>query len=221
MPEHSVLLVEDQDVTRECLARVIAGHPRLRLSAAVATCAAARDWLHRQPPAVLLTDLDLPDGDGLELIREAHGQHPATEIMVITVFGDEDHVIRAIENGASGYLLKDGNADYIGQSIMQLLGGGSPISASIARHLLKRFQPAAAPESDKSAVAPPGLTERELQVLRLVTKGFSYSEIADLLHLSVHTVTTHVKQIYRKLAVRSRGEAVYEALQLGLIRLDR
>ena len=232
MPKHSVLLVEDQDATRECLARVIAGHPQLELLAAVGTCAAARDWLRRQPPAVLLTDLGLPDGNGLELIRETHRRHPATEIMVITVFGDEEHVIRAIEAGAAGYLLKDGGADYIGQSILQLLAGGSPISASIARYLLKRFRPGGAttpPEAVKpSAPAPapvpaptmPGITERELQVLRLVAKGFSYGEIAGLLNLSVHTVTTHIKQIYRKLAVRSRGEAVYEALQLGLIQFD-
>ncbi len=229
MTEHSVLLVEDQDATRECLARVIAGHPQLCLLAAVGDCAAARDWLRRQPPDVLLTDLDLPDGNGLELIRETHRQHPATEIMVITVFGDEEHVIRAIEAGAAGYLLKDGGADYIGQSIMQLLGGGSPISASIARYLLKRFQPGGTP-TPPAAVKPPvaaiasapatGITERELQVLRLVAKGFSYGEIAGLLNLSVHTVTTHIKQIYRKLAVRSRGEAVYEALQLGLIQFD-
>ena len=126
--------------------------------------------------------------------------------------------------------MKDGGADYIGQSILQLLGGGSPISASITRYLLKRVQPAAAAplETVKSAVTapvsapgPPGITERELQVLRLVAKGFSYGEIAGLLNLSVHTVTTHIKQIYRKLAVRSRGEAVYEALQLGLIHFDR
>lgn len=231
MPKHSVLLVEDQEATRECLARVIAGHPQLCLLAAVGDCAAARDWLRRQPPAVLLTDLDLPDGNGLELIRETHSQHPTTEIMVITVFGDEEHVIRAIEAGAAGYLLKDGGADYIGQSIMQLLGGGSPISASIARYLLKRFQPggvATPPEAVKppapapvSAQTMPGITERELQVLRLVAKGFSYGEIAGLLNLSVHTVTTHIKQIYRKLAVRSRGEAVYEALQLGLIQFDQ
>lgn len=230
MPKHSVLLVEDQEATRECLARVIAGHPQLGLLAAVGDCAAARDWLRRQPPDVLLTDLDLPDGNGLELIRETHSQHPATEIMVITVFGDEEHVVRAIEAGAAGYLLKDGSADYIGHSIMQLLSGGSPISASIARYLLKRFQPGGIvpPEAVKPPTPAPvstpttsGITERELQVLRLVAKGFSYGEIAGLLNLSVHTVTTHIKQIYRKLAVRSRGEAVYEALQLGLIQFDQ
>lgn len=218
-PSHSVLLVEDQEHTRERIARVIEGHPQLHLLAAAATCAEARTWLARQTPRVLLTDLGLPDGDGIDLIRTVQSASTPVDCMVITVFGDEKHVIGAIEAGASGYLLKDGSADYIGQSVMQMLNGGSPISASIARYLLKRFQALPPPVADP--VTPiPKLTEREQEVLKLIAKGFAYSEIADILHLSVHTVTSHIKQIYRKLAVRSRGEAVYEAMQLGLLNFN-
>ena len=221
MQTHSVLLVEDQDHTRERLARVIEGHPQLTLLAAVGTFAEAQEQLAKQPPRVLLTDLGLPDGNGIDLIRTAQANHPETDCMVITVFGDEKHVIGAIEAGASGYLLKDGSADYIGQSIMQMLNGGSPISASIARYLLKRFQaPPAANPSEPTPADAPKLTEREQEVLKLIAKGFAYGEIADMLHLSVHTVTSHIKQIYRKLAVRSRGEAVYEAMQLGLLNIN-
>lgn len=217
---HSVLLVEDQKPTRERIARVINGHPQLTLLAAVGDCAAARAQLQSSRPAVLLTDLGLPDGDGITLICETRASHPDTEIMVITVFGDERHVLGAIEAGATGYLLKDGTADYIGHSIMQLLAGGAPISASIARHLLRRFQK---PENTAPAALEadaPHMTEREQEVLRLVAKGFSYAEIAAVLTLSTHTVTTHVKQIYRKMAVHSRGEAVFEAVRRGLIRWD-
>lgn len=233
MQIHSVLLVEDQDHTRERLSQVIAGHPQLELLGAVATCADARRSLTEQAPKVLLTDIGLPDGNGIELIRETQSQHPDTEIMVITVFGDEQHVIGAIEAGASGYLLKDGSPEYIGQAIMQMLSGGSPISPSIARYLLKRFQVSAPVAEEPVAETKtktetktepaqelPRLTEREQEVLRLIAKGFSYNEIAGMLHLSVHTVTSHIKQIYRKLAVRSRGEAVYEAMQLGLLQID-
>lgn len=209
---YSVLLVEDDENTRERLRRIIDGHDQLSVVAAVATCAAARAAFQAGPPSVLLVDLDLPDGNGTDLIREFKQIQPAIEAMVITVFGDEQHVVAAIEAGASGYLLKDGSSDYIGESIMQLLAGGSPISAGIARYLLKRFQPVEPrPDSDL-------LTAREREVLELVAKGFSYNEIGDVLGMSVHTVTSHIKHIYRKLAVRSRGEAVFEAMQRGLIK---
>jgi DNA-binding NarL/FixJ family response regulator len=139
--------------------------------------------------------------------------------MVITVFGDERHVLSAVEAGATGYILKDGSNAYVADSILELLGGGSPISPAIARHLLKRFR-ADAPETPGGAEAA-RLTEREREVLVLLMKGFTFSEIGGLLHISAHTVTSHVKHIYQKLEVRSRGEAVYEALQLGILKEER
>jgi DNA-binding NarL/FixJ family response regulator len=124
-----------------------------------------------------------------------------------------------------GYLLKDGTADYIGSSILEMIAGGSPISPQIARYLLRRFRvPAPAATGERAVAAAPApqpqLSEREHEVLQLIVKGFSYAEIAGLLGLSAHTVTTHVRGIYRKLAVHSRGEAVYEALATGLVKLD-
>lgn len=211
--QYSVLLVEDDDNTRARLRQIVNDHDRLNVIAAVATCADAWRQFATGRPDVLLVDLGLPDGNGADLIREFKHTSPTTEAMVITVFGDEQHVIAAIEAGASGYLLKDGSSEYVGESIMQLIAGGSPISAGIARHLLKRFQPPTpqVPEEDL-------LTAREREVLELVAKGFSYNEIGDVLGMSVHTVTSHIKHIYRKLAVRSRGEAVFEAMQRGLIK---
>jgi DNA-binding NarL/FixJ family response regulator len=167
---------------------------------------------------VLLTDLGLPDGDGMELIRLARAESAETLPLVITVFGDEQHVVTAIEAGAMGYLLKDGTADYIGTSIIEMIGGGSPISPPIARYLLRHFRhdvPSPAPDAD----GRPRLSDREAQVLSLIVKGFTYAEIAKLLEVSTHTVTTHVRNIYRKLEVHTRGEAVYEALQLGLVKV--
>lgn len=215
-----VLLVEDDEPTRRRLAEAIAAHPDLVLVDAVGTCAEARAALAALAPDVLLTDLGLPDGDGAELIREVRGRGLATEAMVVTVFGDEKHVVAAIEAGAMGYLLKDGSADYIGQSILDMLAGGSPISPAIARHLLRRFKGSgpAAPAVDAAEL--PHLSEREHETLTLIVKGFSYAEIARLMGVSAHTVTTHVRNTYRKLEVHSRGEAVYEALQLGLVKLD-
>src|SRR5262245_56567381 len=175
----------------------------------------------RDRPDVLLTDLGLPDGSGVDLIRAVRELGGGTQCMVITIFGDEQHVVSGIEAGALGYLLKDGSAEYIGDSIMEMLDGGSPISPAIARHLLKRFRPAgpaASPAIDPDTL--PRLSPREHEVLTLIVKGFSYAESARLMGVSSHTVTTHVRAIYRKLEVHSRGEAVYEALQLGLVKLD-
>jgi DNA-binding NarL/FixJ family response regulator len=219
---HGVILVEDDDHTRERLARAIAGHPQLRLLGTGASCEQGRALIARLEPDVLITDLGLPDGSGIELIGEARRRHPKLLALVITVFGDESHVVAAIEAGAMGYLLKDGTADYIGSSILEMIGGGSPISPPIARHLLRRFRASEPPPAEPTpdAAAPPRLSDREREVLMLIVKGFSYAEIANLLGVSAHTVTTHVRGIYRKLEVHSRGEAVYEALALGLVKLD-
>jgi DNA-binding NarL/FixJ family response regulator len=138
---------------------------------------------------------------------------------VVTIFGDEAHVVAAIEAGALGYLLKDGTPDYIAGSILDMLAGGSPISPPIARYLLKRFR-SLETTPGTPPVRLPRLSEREREVLGLIVKGFSYAEIARLLGVSAHTVTTHVRSIYGKLEVHSRGEAVYEALQLGLVKIE-
>jgi DNA-binding NarL/FixJ family response regulator len=213
----SVFVVEDEQHTRAHLCRAIEALPDLRLIGAAGSCAEAREAFAKEPPDVLLTDLGLPDGSGISLIREALAIRMDTLAMVITVFGDEKNVLRSIEAGASGYLLKDGTIEDIGASIRQLLDGGSPISPSIARYLLRRFQQ---PQKKVSDEDKPKLTGRESEVLKLIAKGFSFPEIADLLSISVHTVTTHVRKLYKKLQVNSRGEAVYEALQIGLINPD-
>jgi DNA-binding NarL/FixJ family response regulator len=220
MGRHRILLVEDDEPTRARLAEAIAAHSELEVQAAVGTCAEARAALEAKPPPdVLLTDLGLPDGSGVDLIRHVRDHGATTQAMVITVFGDEKHVLAAIEAGAMGYLLKDGSAEYIGRSILELIAGGSPISPPIARSILRRFRTETAtparPEADT-----PRLTEREGEVLTLIVKGFSYAESARLMGVQESTVTSHVRSIYRKLEVHSRGEAVYEALQLGLVKLD-
>jgi DNA-binding NarL/FixJ family response regulator len=222
---HRVLLVEDDALTRDHLARMIAGLPELQLVAAVASCGEARARLAAEPPEVLLTDLGLPDGSGTDLIRELCERAPDALAMVITVFGDERNVIAAIEAGASGYLLKDGSSDDVARSLRDLLAGGSPISPAIARHLLRRLQAPTAARGERRDPPPGGssaaLSKREREVLELIAKGFSFPEIADLLGISGHTVTTHVRHMYKKLAVTSRAEAVFEALSLGIIDVAR
>ena len=215
MQPYTILLVEDDPATRERLADIVCAAPALQLCAALCDRQGAMDWLAaNEAPRVLLADLELPDGSGIDVIRAARQASPATEAMVISVFGDEAHVVAAIEAGATGYLLKDSSAEEIGAAILKLIAGESPISASIARHLLRRFQ--LAPTKPAAPLAP-HLTPREMDVLQLIAKGLSYARIAETLAMSANTVPSYVKQIYRKLEVNSRGEAVFEAMQLGLL----
>jgi DNA-binding NarL/FixJ family response regulator len=220
----AVLLVEDDVPTRARLRAAIEAHPGLALAGAVGSCAEARAALAAGPPAVLLTDIGLPDGSGIELIRELRRRAAPTLCMVVTVFGDEQHVVSAIEAGALGYLLKDASAEAIGRAIQEMLAGGSPMSAPVARYLLKRFAPPAEAEAAPAPAAPqpgvPALSLREREVLGYIVKGFTYAEIARLTGLSAHTVATYVRRVYGKLEVHSRGEAVYEALAAGLVDVD-
>ncbi|MGH0036519.1 MAG: response regulator [Myxococcota bacterium] len=212
-----VLVVEDEPRTRERLGRAISAAPDLGLAGAAGNLAEGREALETLRPAVLLTDLGLPDGSGVELIAQARRSMPGTHSMVVTVFGDEQHVLSAIEAGATGYLLKDGTREEIAEAVRELVAGGSPISAAIARHLLRRFQDGPALESGDDGERGPSLTAREREVLGLVAKGFRLPEIARLLEVSPHTVKTHVRHIYDKLEVNSRGEAVYQAVQRGIL----
>jgi DNA-binding NarL/FixJ family response regulator len=224
-----VLLLEDDPATRERLARIVTSSATLELAGAFGDLKSALAWLAaHEPPQVLLVDLQLPDGSGVDLIRAARRIAPQAEVMVISVFGDEAHVVTAIEAGATGYLLKDASAEEIAMAITRLLAGEAPISSAIARHLLRRFRALPTASSACAATTPAGaapaaspLTPREGEVLALIAKGLSYQRIAETLVMSPHTVTSHIKQIYRKLAVNSRGEAVFEAQQMGLLPAQR
>jgi DNA-binding NarL/FixJ family response regulator len=170
---------------------------------------------------VLLCDIGLPDGSGIDLIRQASTLMPEMDIIVITIFGDTGKVLDAIKAGARGYLLKDDHVAQYADSIRQLRAGGSPISPIIARQLLKQLQPEqttalVAPESSPAAGLE-ALSARESEVLNLLARGFSYAEVATFLSLSPATIGTYVKRIYRKLEVKSRSEAVFEASSRGIL----
>jgi DNA-binding NarL/FixJ family response regulator len=222
----SVLIVEDEPEFLRRFSEAVLADPNLRLLAAVSTGAAAQALLDATAPDVMLVDLGLPDMNGVDLIRHAARRCPACDVLVVTMFGDDGHVLASIEAGATGYLLKDAARDRIVESIHELRAGGSPISPSIARRVLTRFRiaPTAPPPEVAPArpatgapAEPSPLSERETEILRLVAKGLSFDVVGELLGISSHTVVAHVKKIYRKLAVHSRGEAVYEASQMGLL----
>ena len=214
-----ILVVDDDDAFRESVCAAIARDDGMVLAAQVNSVAAAREAIRHGDFEVALIDLGLPDGNGIDLILEISRTLPDVDIMVVTVFGDEAHVLASIEAGATGYLLKRSLTDTLGETVRELRAGGSPISPVIARQLLHRFK-RDTPESPQRAAAvvdDGGLSEREREVLLFIAKGFTVGEIANMLHLSAHTVATHVKHIYRKLAVHSRTEAVFEAGRMGLL----
>lgn len=214
----SVLIVEDEPEFLRRFSEAVLADGGLRLLGAVSTGAAGRALLDAQPPDVMLVDLGLPDIDGVELIRHAARHHPGCDALVVTMFADEQHVMTSLEAGATGYLLKDASVERIAAAIHDVRAGGSPISPGIARRVLQRFRVAPVPPVPPPQAAPASpLSERETEILRLVAKGFSFDTVGEVLGISPHTVVTHVKKIYRKLAVHSRGEAVYEASQMGLL----
>lgn len=218
-PRRRLLIVEDDEAMRAHLAASLSADPGLHVVAEASTLAEGRAHLAAGNIDVLLTDLGLPDGSGVTLIQEAATLRPGLPVMVLTVFADEKTVLSAIEAGASSYLLKNASRDEVLQAMQQLLEGGSPISPAIARHLLRRLH-ATPPPPVVVAAAGNLLSDREAEILRHVAKGFSSAEVAGLLGISVHTVTTHVRNVYRKLEVNSRSSAIYEAVNLGIIRLD-
>ncbi|OGB30647.1 MAG: DNA-binding response regulator [Burkholderiales bacterium RIFCSPLOWO2_12_FULL_61_40] len=219
-----VLVVEDDPQMRDFFSDSVSRCAQLQLAASVGTVTEAKTWLDEDtsPVDVLLTDLGLPDGSGLEVIRHATRLNPACEPLVISMFGDEDNVLASIEAGALGYIHKDSTPDDIAQTILDMRAGASPISPMIARRVLAKYQSDRRQQDRATPPVPRGLlSPREQEVLALISRGFSYAEIARLQALSVHTVQTHIKNLYGKLSVHSRSEAVFEATRMGfLVRHD-
>lgn len=218
MQAWQVFVVEDNPEMQEFFASCIARAPQLALAGRAGTLAEARAWLdaHAGKLNVLLVDLGLPDGSGLDVIRHAVARNPACEVLVISMFGDEDNVLASIEAGALGYIHKDATPDDIAESILAMRRGESPISPMIARRLLAKYRlaPAVAPAASEPAAV---LSPKEHEVLSLIARGFSYAEIARIRDISVHTVQSHIKKIYGKLAVNSKNEAIFEATRMGLL----
>lgn len=228
-PAVRILLLEDDDPVRERLARIIESWPGGQLIAACATLGEATRLIADKPIDLLITDLNLPDGHGVQAIRLLRERQPQAEAMVISVLADDRTVIAAIEAGANGYLLKDSDPIDIVAAIGDLLAGRSPISSKIARTIVRRLgsrEPtsgAAAPSSSDAAAPSPAdsqlLTPREMDILWGIAKGFTYGELAERLQISKQTVPVHIRNIYRKLQANNRSEAVYEASRRGLIKL--
>ena len=205
-----VAIVEDNQLVRDALAEQIDAAEGLTLAGTAESISSAAALIALGADVFLL-DLGLPDGEGSSLIPHIKAAGDA-KIIVLTSFGDRDTVVRTIEAGADGYLLKDSTTADILNAISAALDGGAPISAAAAIHLLERLR--AGPDLADDA-GRPALSAREAELLQLFAKGYSYKETARLLSISPLTVGNHVRSIYRKLDVHTRSEAVYEAVRTG------
>jgi DNA-binding NarL/FixJ family response regulator len=207
-----VAVVEDHQPTRELLVEWLDGAPDF---SCVAACGDVESALEKIPPAgpnVILLDVNLPGMSGVEGAPKLKQLMPHVQIMMLTVYEDSEHVFAALAAGATGYLLKETPREELLAAVREVNAGGSPMSGHIARKVVQHFQ-ASAPSLGDSA-----LSTREQEVLRLLTKGFLYKEIADQTQLSPHTVATYIRRIYEKLHVRTRTEAVtwYLARERGV-----
>ncbi|MCE4553031.1 response regulator [Roseateles cellulosilyticus] len=213
-PPLPVLIVEDDPWLLRDLARMVSAMPSLKLAGAVATAREARLFIQsRLSIGLMLVDLGLPDGDGMALIRLLRDTSPHARVLVLTVFDDEMHVVSALAAGAHGYVLKESDAATLERALKDVLAGDAPLSPRIARYLLRRFE-----RTPQSVVAgDERLSSREAEVLTLVAHGFSAGEIAKRLGLSLHTVNTHLRNTYGKLAVNNRVQAVNRARDSGQI----
>jgi DNA-binding NarL/FixJ family response regulator len=218
-----VYVVEDQTSILKNQLKLLESSRELTIVGTALSGETAVEQVPLVKPDVLLLDLGLPRMSGIDVTKAVKASNPQVEILIFTIFDEEDRVLEAVKAGASGYLLKGTPADRIIEAIKEVKAGGTVIQPNLARRLLKHFR---VPEAGQAAPPPPPpgepetlkpLSDRETEILQLIAKGVSNSEAAKLLSLSKATIRTHLEHIYRKLEVTNRVEAVTEGIRKGLI----
>jgi DNA-binding NarL/FixJ family response regulator len=198
----TVSIIEDDQSYREGLEDFINASGEFRVLNSYPSAEAAFPHIIEHPPAIAVVDIKLPGVSGVDLIYRIKKMRPDIQCMVCSFYDDNEYIFNALRNGASGYLLKDSLAHEIIESLRELYNGGAPMSRYIARKVISVFQEKQ--ETPKLSE----LTERENEILQLIATGMAIKEVAGELHLSAHTVTKHLKNIYTKLHVNNRIEAV-------------
>ena len=207
-----VAIIEDQREVRDGLVVLINGTQGFRCAAGYRTMEDALTGIDADLPDVILTDIGLPRMSGVEGIRILRERHPQIPIVALTVYDDDGQVFAALCAGASGYLLKNTPPARLLESVREVVGGGAPMSPEVARRVISLFRQFRPPER-----ASYHLTPHETELLRLLVEGHHYKTAADRLGVTVHTVSFHLRNIYSKLEVHSKTEAVAKALREGLI----
>ena len=207
-----VAIVEDQKAMREGLAALIGGTAGFDVTGAYESMEAALAALPQKTPDVLLLDIQLPGMSGLAGVRVLQELLPELQVLMLTVYADNDRIFEAICAGACGYLLKDTPPSRLLEAIREARDGGAPMSPEVARKVVRMFQKTAPPSKPEHQ-----LTERELEVLRLLADGHSYKTAAVAISLSQDTIRFHIRNIYQRLHVHSKAEAVLKAFRSGML----
>ncbi|SHL19361.1 response regulator [Hymenobacter psychrotolerans] len=208
-----VLIYEDNADLRASLSQLLAGAPGLVMAGALGNCTQAEADMERLRPDVVLMDIDMPGCTGIEGLRRIKAVVPGIQVVMLTVFEENDRVFDAICAGADGYLLKKTPPGRLIEAIGEVRAGGAPMTPAIARQVLRLFPKVPRRAPDES---PANLSAREQEILGLLVEGYSYKMIAADRGISIDTVRSHIKKIYEKLHVRSMTEAVSKALRQGL-----
>ena len=206
--EIRIMIVEDQEPVREGLRVLINGSEGYRCIAACRTAEEALDCIGDELPDVVLMDINLPGMRGTECVVHIKNSHPEVQVMMLTVFENNEEIFTSLEAGATGYLLKKTPPAQLLQAISDLVRGGSPMSSEIARKVVQRFH-----HSSPSRFPEANLTSREEEILSYLAKGYLYKEIAASLFINIETVRTHIHKIYQKLQVRTRTEMLLKYLR--------
>ncbi|GAA0658117.1 response regulator transcription factor [Kitasatospora atroaurantiaca] len=207
-------MADDQTVVREGIVMLLGLLPDIEVVGAAADGEEAVRLVERYAPDVVLMDLRMPRCDGVEATRRIRSSHPATEVVVLTTYADDDSLFPALEAGARGYLTKDAGGEEIARAIADVRSGAAGLSPQVQRRLLERLSATPA----RPQQLPDGLTAREAEVLALIADGLSNAEIAEQLFVSPATVKTHINNLFAKTAVRDRAQAVAYAFRHGIRR---
>ncbi|GAA2147601.1 response regulator transcription factor [Kitasatospora kazusensis] len=207
-------MADDQTVVREGIVMLLGLLPGIEVVGAAADGEEAVRLVERYGPDVVLMDLRMPRCDGVEATRRIRTAHPATEVVVLTTYADDESLFPALQAGARGYLTKDAGGEEIARAIADVRSGAAGLSPQVQRRLLERLSAAPAGPAE----LPDGLTAREAEVLALIADGLSNTEIAQQLFVSPATVKTHINNLFAKTAVRDRAQAVAYAFRHGIRR---
>lgn len=203
MSKIKIAILEDEETIRNALITLLCVQSDIEIVATFETGEEALEELSKKPVDVLLFDINLPGMNGIETVGKLKAQHPQIQCMAITSYDDADNVFNALKSGATGYMLKNNQPEKLKEAIKEIYAGGSPMSSQIARKVVTEFA-----SIKEDVIYSSTLSRRENEILQLLAKGFRYKEISARLFISIETVRTHIRNIYEKLQVKTRDEAI-------------